>query len=116
PEHIDAAHKNGVKATATIFFPWGDSEFVEEAMEQFTEKDSEGNYIIAEKLFEIAEYYGFEGFFINQESDISESLANDLKAMLKYIQNNKPRSEEHTSELQSRFDLVCRLLLEKKNI
>src|SRR5438067_3902438 len=26
------------------------------------------------------------------------------------------RSEEHTSELQSRFDLVCRLLLEKKNM
>src|SRR6266536_5816297 len=26
-----------------------------------------------------------------------------------------PRSEEHTSELQSRVDLVCRLLLEKKN-
>src|SRR5699024_11451214 len=25
------------------------------------------------------------------------------------------RSEEHTSELQSRFDLVCRLLLEKKH-
>src|SRR5438067_8248439 len=32
--------------------------------------------------------------------------------------NRRPpprRSEEHTSELQSRFDLVCRLLLEKKN-
>src|SRR5699024_11765951 len=27
---------------------------------------------------------------------------------------DKNRSEEHTSELQSRFDLVCRLLLEKK--
>src|SRR5699024_11561829 len=27
---------------------------------------------------------------------------------------HRPRSEEHTSELQSRFDLVCRLLLEKK--
>src|SRR5438067_3194928 len=26
----------------------------------------------------------------------------------------RARSEEHTSELQSRFDLVCRLLLEKK--
>src|SRR5205809_4565966 len=26
----------------------------------------------------------------------------------------KPRSEEHTSELQSRLHLVCRLLLEKK--
>src|SRR5699024_12797135 len=28
--------------------------------------------------------------------------------------NTSQRSEEHTSELQSRFDLVCRLLLEKK--
>src|SRR5690625_6641319 len=27
---------------------------------------------------------------------------------------NRPRSEEHTSELQSRGHLVCRLLLEKK--
>src|SRR5207248_6477956 len=27
----------------------------------------------------------------------------------------RPRSEEHTSELQSPYDLVCRLLLEKKN-
>src|SRR5699024_11335380 len=30
------------------------------------------------------------------------------------IFNKISRSEEHTSELQSRFDLVCRLLLEKK--
>src|SRR5699024_12350605 len=28
--------------------------------------------------------------------------------------HSRGRSEEHTSELQSRFDLVCRLLLEKK--
>src|SRR5438105_12766607 len=30
------------------------------------------------------------------------------------LSNCRPRSEEHTSELQSRVDLVCRLLLEKK--
>src|SRR5688572_32090134 len=29
--------------------------------------------------------------------------------------NNRLRSEEHTSELQSQSNLVCRLLLEKKN-
>src|SRR5947207_7358285 len=28
----------------------------------------------------------------------------------------RPRSEEHTSELQSHSDLVCRLLLEKKKL
>src|SRR5256712_8750695 len=37
---------------------------------------------------------------------------------IRFIKNVKTptlRSEEHTSELQSRSDLVCRLLLEKKN-
>src|SRR5437868_12658326 len=32
----------------------------------------------------------------------------------KAVDELNQRSEEHTSELQSRFDLVCRLLLEKK--
>src|SRR5207249_8639779 len=35
-------------------------------------------------------------------------------AMPPLEQSYRTRSEEHTSELQSRFDLVCRLLLEKK--
>src|SRR5699024_12103195 len=33
----------------------------------------------------------------------------------KRASKNQMRSEEHTSELQSRFDLVCRLLLEESN-
>src|SRR2546430_6025592 len=37
-----------------------------------------------------------------------------LEALLRSI-NVKERSEEHTSELQSQSNLVCRLLLEKKN-
>src|SRR5690349_23497388 len=32
------------------------------------------------------------------------------------VHARQPRSEEHTSELQSRRDLVCRLLLEKKKM
>src|SRR2546422_2121313 len=35
-------------------------------------------------------------------------------AIDKAIKNTKYRSEEHTSELQSRLHIVCRLLLEKK--
>src|SRR2546427_6840994 len=31
-----------------------------------------------------------------------------------WVENITPRSEEHTSELQSQSNLVCRLLLEKK--
>src|SRR5699024_11892063 len=39
---------------------------------------------------------------------------NGIKFYVRYAQVYEERSEEHTSELQSRFDLVCRLLLEKK--
>src|SRR5207249_12294424 len=38
----------------------------------------------------------------------------DQKDQMTEDQRRRLRSEEHTSELQSRFDLVCRLLLEKK--
>src|SRR5437773_9783459 len=36
--------------------------------------------------------------------------------MVQHGINRNARSEEHTSELQSHHDLVCRLLLEKKQI
>src|SRR5699024_11439033 len=51
-----------------------------------------------EKLHEQAVGFGFQ--------PEAEAEAQDLEVPLS-------RSEEHTSELQSRFDLVCRLLLEK---
>src|SRR5438874_7299334 len=40
----------------------------------------------------------------------------DYSAELEKTAYHRWRSEEHTSELQSRRDLVCRLLLEKKKI
>src|SRR2546427_9594594 len=42
-------------------------------------------------------------------SNVELSIRTDLS-------NNWARSEEHTSELQSQSNLVCRLLLEKKKI
>src|SRR2546429_4847848 len=38
----------------------------------------------------------------------------DMRQALRRVDAELPRSEEHTSELQSRLHLVCRLLLEKK--
>src|SRR5699024_11592344 len=43
-----------------------------------------------------------------------EFMQHDPTGYLYYGHLEHVRSEEHTSELQSRFDLVCRLLLEKK--
>src|SRR5688572_16214197 len=41
-------------------------------------------------------------------------LVNSIAGLVGYISSGRPRSEEHTSELQSQSNLVCRLLLEKK--
>src|SRR5437868_10068269 len=43
------------------------------------------------------------------------TVLNTTELLHKFVESaTRLRSEEHTSELQSRFDLVCRLLLEKK--
>src|SRR5438034_7492766 len=42
------------------------------------------------------------------------ALPRSLCCAFHSLRNFRPRSEEHTSELQSHSDLVCRLLLEKK--
>src|SRR5207249_9864845 len=55
--------------------------------------------------FPLIEMEQFSLDFANGRRDRS-IVRRQLRAVL--------RSEEHTSELQSRFDLVCRLLLEKK--
>src|SRR3712207_9019986 len=51
---------------------------------------------------------GLFGFFVGQVMKASQGKANPK------LVNELLRSEEHTSELQSRQYLVCRLLLEKK--
>src|SRR5699024_11340832 len=64
------------------------------------------------------------GYPGHQEIELALVKLFDVTGNEKYLQlskyfieqRGKKRSEEHTSELQSRFDLVCRLLLEKKNV
>src|SRR5699024_12211189 len=56
----------------------------------------------SQKFRDILNARGFRAAEVNGQSDDRAEVLADL------------RSEEHTSELQSRFDLVCRLLLEKK--
>src|SRR5438105_9711024 len=60
-------------------------------------------------------YLGVEGG-MHSRSKLAALLWPDSEPSdaLKGLRNALARSEEHTSELQSRVDLVCRLLLEKK--
>src|SRR5438067_9561389 len=47
-------------------------------------------------------------------ADVEQEVEVALRPHPRQVPLPAGRSEEHTSELQSRFDLVCRLLLEKK--
>src|SRR5690554_8178139 len=55
--------------------------------------------------------------FVHHGDAASDQIHNggNLFLLRAATRKNKLRSEEHTSELQSRPHLVCRLLLEKKN-
>src|SRR5438874_9442137 len=57
----------------------------------------------------------FKQLYDNKVYDNEESAWKRVGQQQRYkYSRNSGRSEEHTSELQSRRDLVCRLLLEKK--
>src|SRR5438105_9995118 len=53
-------------------------------------------------------------FSENPEQPFTNAILHFNSGVLAPLANPLVRSEEHTSELQSRVDLVCRLLLEKK--
>src|SRR5690554_7559839 len=77
-------------------------------------------------LAPLIEQYGKEKTFLVTEDHVNELWEPDFLTEINSSINNKvviasgesnkkiERSEEHTSELQSRPHLVCRLLLEKK--
>src|SRR5437868_8150827 len=51
---------------------------------------------------------------LRRDGQIVRCVGRESSARRRLGRAGAGRSEEHTSELQSRFDLVCRLLLEKK--
>src|SRR5690625_6309177 len=81
-------------------------------------KDFDWDSQNTEALFAMTAKYGLPYFqnFINSDLDpgMIRSMCCRLQLDLRELLKRGNRSEEHTSELQSRGHLVCRLLLEKK--
>lgn len=84
PTVIDAAHRNGVKVYGTVFFPpavfGGQIQWVRDFVRR-----SGATYPVADKLVQVAEHYGFDGWFINQETEGGDAgLATELRSLIKY--------------------------------
>src|SRR3989454_5317238 len=51
---------------------------------------------------------------LSSGDEVGEAMDREVRPLARPVHSEEPRSEEHTSELQSPCNLVCRLLLEKK--
>ncbi len=90
PTVIDAAHRNGVRVYGTVFFPpaayGGQLQWVRD----FVRKDGD-TYPVADKLVQVAQFYGFEGWFINQETGGGDAaLATELRRAMTYAKGKGP--------------------------
>jgi mannosyl-glycoprotein endo-beta-N-acetylglucosaminidase len=86
PTVIDAAHRNGVPVLGNVYLPptayGGQIQWVHD----FVQHDANGDFPVADKMIEAAQYYGFDGWFINQETAGGDAqLALDMQAMLEYF-------------------------------
>lgn len=85
---VEAAHKHGVKVLGTVFF--ADAT----AFNDFLTGQTNGYYTSAVKLVEIANYYGFDGFFFNIETSTTSTNANIMKTIMTQMQTLKPAGME----------------------
>lgn len=89
PEVTDAAHKNGVSTLGTVFFPMLEHGGKMEWLDQFLQKDADGKFPMVDKLIEVATTYGFDGWFINQETQgdkkapLTSKHATDMQEFIK---------------------------------
>ena len=86
PTVIDAAHRNGVPVLGNVFFPPTQYGGMIQWVQDFVQHDAGGDFPVADKMIEAATYYGFDGWFINQETAGGNAqLASDMQAMLEYF-------------------------------
>ncbi|WP_220447127.1 endo-beta-N-acetylglucosaminidase [Nonomuraea deserti] len=90
PTVIDAAHRNGVKVYGTVFFPpevfGGRLQWVRDFVQR-----RGSSYPVADKLVQVARHYGFDGWFVNQETEGGDAaLATELRSLIKYARAKGP--------------------------
>lgn len=86
PDIIDAGHRNGVPVYGTLFFNWSNSIADQEKFVAALKQDKDGTFPIARKLVDLSKYYGFDGYFINQETtgELVKPLGEKMRQFMLY--------------------------------
>ncbi|MCL2425222.1 MAG: hypothetical protein FWD05_02680 [Oscillospiraceae bacterium] len=92
PELMDMAARNGVPVVGTVFFENRPVQGSERRMYYNQGTEAEPYFPYGDKLWEIAVFYGFDGWFFNFESTGTDTTVNraEIFAFLEYMYNTKP--------------------------
>ncbi len=86
----NAAHKNGVKVFGNVFFAPNAFGGATATLQNFLEKDINGNFIVIPKMVSMMQYYNFDGWFINQETTTTAAVA---QLMYEFLRNLTAQAE-----------------------
>ncbi|ARU90974.1 hypothetical protein SCLARK_00190 [Spiroplasma clarkii] len=75
---IDAAHTNGTEMLGIIYFD-GFFGLTADALKGFFDKDEAGNYKIVDKHIEVADYFGFDGWFWNNQANANPGTVDEAE-------------------------------------
>ncbi|MFF5703877.1 endo-beta-N-acetylglucosaminidase [Streptomyces sp. NPDC012794] len=83
---VDAAHRNGVPVLGNVFLPpvpyGGDLQWTRDLVR----READGRFPMAEQLVRVARAYGFDGWFVNAETDGGDSaLATRMREFLRAL-------------------------------
>lgn len=110
---VNKAHENGVKVLGSVFLAvaqWGGNP---DTVAQLLAQDETGRFVYADKLIDIAKYYKFDGWLINQETDLTvikdesnalienkhdngrgKQLAEKMRLFMRYLTAHSPKEME----------------------
>lgn len=69
---VDTAHRNGVKVLGSIFLAVNQYGGSIDTVKRFLARDENGEFPVAKELIAIADYYNFDGWLMNQETDLTK--------------------------------------------
>ena len=108
----NAAHRNGVKVFGDIYFSLNQFGGSNETVLSFLEQDNDNNFIVIPKLVEIMEYYHFDGWFINMETNTNPTTG---ALMYEFIKELTQQVESQGKEVMWYDSMVLNGNIEYQN-
>ncbi|MEV4515226.1 hypothetical protein AB0K00_40505 [Dactylosporangium sp. NPDC049525] len=91
--YTDLVHRTGALSIGILFQPYVDEN------DGLLQKDAKGHFPVADKLVDLAKYFGFDGYFLNVEKDLTGQV-DSMMAFITYLQQRAAAQRLKTFTVQ----------------